>query len=260
MLLKVENLSYQIDQIQILHSIDLQIKKGEFVGIIGPNGSGKSTCLKNIYRVLKPTQGAIYINQQSLSQQTNKQIAKELAVVSQEFDYGFEFTVRDIVLMGRYPLKEFYEREDENDEIIIDDALHKVGVFHLKKRNFSTLSGGEKQRVLIARAISQETEFIIMDEPTNHLDVGYQMKVMDLVYSLEKTVLTAIHDLNMAMVYCDKVIIINHGKIVATGKPSEIISEQLIHDIYDVPAHIEYNQYLGRNMIIFKSYTEHHSK
>ncbi len=253
MLLKVENLSYQVDQIKILHGLNINVEKGDFVGIIGPNGSGKSTCLKNIYRVLKPTEGAIYINEKALNEQSNKEIAKELAVVSQEFDYGFEFTVRDIVLMGRYPLKEFYESENEHDEAVMDDALKKVGLFELKERSFTTLSGGEKQRVLIARALAQETEFIIMDEPTNHLDVGYQIKVMNLVRSLNKTVLTAVHDLNIAVAYCNKIIVINHGEIIATGTPNEVISEELIHKIYDVPAHIEYNEYLGRNMIIFKS-------
>ncbi len=253
MLLKVDDLSFQVDEARILKNIDLEIHKGEFVGIIGPNGSGKSTCLKNIYRVLNPTQGAIYINDKHLKKQTNKEIAKELAVVSQEFEYGFEFTVRDIVMMGRYPLKEFYERENEHDEDILNDSLKKVGVFELKHRSFSTLSGGEKQRVLIARAIAQETDFIIMDEPTNHLDVGYQMKVMDLVKSLNKTIFTAVHDLNIATTYCTKIIVINHGEIIATGTPSDIITEELIHTIYDVPSHIEYNEYLGRNMIIFKS-------
>ncbi len=253
MILKVENLNYQVDQIKILHELDLTVEKGDFVGIIGPNGSGKSTCLKNIYRVLKPTRGAIYINEKLLSQQTNKEIAKELAVVSQEFDYGFEFTVRDIVLMGRYPLKEFYEAENEHDELIMDNALKQVGLFEFKNRSFTTLSGGEKQRVLIARALAQETEFIVMDEPTNHLDVGYQIKVMNLVRSLKKTILTAVHDLNIAATYCNKIIVINHGKIIATGTPKEIISEKLIHEIYDVPVHIEYNDYLGRNIILFKS-------
>ncbi len=253
MLLKVENLSYQVDGINILHGLNLEVEKGEFVGIIGPNGSGKSTCLKNIYRVLKPTFGAIYINEQNLSKQSNKTIAQSLAVVSQEFDYGFEFSVRDIVIMGRYPLKEFYEAENADDERAVDNALKKVGLLDLKDRSFSALSGGEKQRALIARALAQETEFIIMDEPTNHLDVGYQFKVMNLVSSLNKTVLTAIHDLNIAATYCSKIIVIDHGKIIAVGKPSEVISEALIQQIYDVPSHIEYNEYLGRNMIIFKS-------
>lgn len=253
MLLKVENIYYEIDDVTILKDISLAIEKGDFVGIIGPNGSGKSTLLKNVYRVLKPTRGSIYLNAKKLSAQTNKQIAKELAVVSQEFDYGFDFTVREIVLMGRYPLKEFYEIQNKEDERIVDLALERVGLKSFKNRSFLTLSGGEKQRVLIARAIAQETEFIIMDEPTNHLDVGYQMKVMDLIRSLDKTVLTAIHDLNMAMVYCDKIIVINDGVIVQTGNPTEVITEELIQTIYDVPAHIEYNQFLERNMVIFKS-------
>ncbi len=253
MLLNVENLSYQVDKIKILQGLELNIKKGEFVGIIGPNGSGKSTCLKNIYRVLKPTQGAIYINSKNIAQQSNKEIAQELAVVSQEFEYGFEFSVRDIVLMGRYPLKEFYEAENEEDEQKIEAALSQVGLTNFKQRSFNTLSGGEKQRVLIARAIAQETEFIIMDEPTNHLDVGYQIKVMDLVNNLNKTILTAIHDLNMAMLYCDRIIVIDHGEIVSSGKPSDVLSEDLIESIYGVPAHIEYNQFLKRKLIIFKS-------
>ncbi len=253
MLLKAENLFYDIDDIKILEDISLEIKKGDFIGVIGANGSGKSTLLKNIYRVLKPTKGCIYLNEQDIKNLSNKEIAKELAVVSQEFDYGFDFTVKQIVLMGRYPLKEFYETENKDDEKSIDLALRRVGLEEFKDRSFLTLSGGEKQRVLIARAIAQETEFIVMDEPTNHLDVGYQMKIMDLILSLNKTVLTAIHDLNMAIVYCDKVIVIDDGKIIKIGKPSEIITEELIKKIYDVPSHIEYNDFLERNMVIFKS-------
>ncbi len=256
MLLKVENIYYEIDGVTILKDVNLAINQGEFVGIIGPNGSGKSTLLKNIYRVLRPTKGAIYLNDKKMSARTNKEVAKELAVVSQEFDYGFDFTVREIVLMGRYPLKEFYEMENKEDEKIVDLALDRVGLKSFKERSFLTLSGGEKQRALIARAIAQETNFIIMDEPTNHLDVGYQMKVMDLIRSLDKTVLTAIHDLNMAIAYCDKIFVIDDGVIVKTGKPADVITETMIQEIYDVPAHIEYNAFLQRNMIIFKSERE----
>ncbi len=256
MLLNVENISYHVDDVKILNDISLKIEVGDFVGIIGPNGSGKSTLLKNIYRVLRPTKGSIYINEKDLKEQTNREVAKELAVVSQEFDYGFDFKVKEIVLMGRYPLKEFYERENEYDNKIMEESLERVGLHHFQNRSFSTLSGGEKQRVLIARAIAQETDFIIMDEPTNHLDLGYQVKVMDLVRNLNKTVLTAIHDLNMAIAYCDKIIVINHGEILTVGSPHDVITEDLVKTLYDVPVHIEYNEFLGRNMVIFKSENE----
>ena len=253
MKLKVENLFYDIDNTNILSDINLQVEKGEFVGILGPNGSGKSTLLKNIYRVLNPTGGAVFLNEENVNLKTGRMIAKELAVVSQELDYGFEFSVKEMVLMGRYPLKSFYEKENDHDEKMVDYALKTVGMEGFKDRSFFTLSGGEKQRVLISRAIAQETDFIIMDEPTNHLDAGYQIKIMDLVRSLKKTVFTAIHDLNMAIVYCDRVIVLDNGKIVGEGKPKDVLTEKLLREMYGVDANIIYNEYLKRNIIVFKS-------
>ncbi|PID82680.1 MAG: ABC transporter [Clostridiales bacterium] len=247
----IENVGVVLDNTEIIKDISLFVKKGEFVGLLGPNGSGKSTLLKTIYREYDKTSGKIYIDSEDIDVKTNKELARKTAVVSQEFDYGFEFSVEEIVMMGRYPSKAFYENEDENDRKIIFDALDKVGMSSFIDRNFLTLSGGEKQRVLIARALAQQTELIIMDEPTNHLDIGYQLLTLDLIKSLDKTVIMALHDLNMALAYCDRVYLLNNGTINTFGTPREVITADRINNIYNTRVAMEYSEILNADHVIF---------
>ncbi|WP_125153011.1 ABC transporter ATP-binding protein [Clostridium rectalis] len=238
MYFKVENLSYEIENKNICHKIELNINKGEFIGIIGPNGSGKSTLLKNIYKVLIPNEGSIYLNNKDLVKSSNRESAEEMAVVAQENNIGFDFTVKDIVLMGRYPRKKLFQRSDSLDVDIIRKSLGKVGMENMINKSFPSLSGGEKQRVLIARALAQETEFLILDEPTNHLDIGCQIKILKFLKNLKKTILISIHDLNMAAEYCDRIYAIKEGKIVASGTPKEVLSVELIKKLYEVESEL----------------------
>ncbi|WP_026894180.1 ABC transporter ATP-binding protein [Clostridiisalibacter paucivorans] len=251
--LKVEQLKYRVEDKIILKDIDMYVNPGEFIGLVGPNGSGKSTLLKNIYKVLKPTVGNIYLDDYNLNNMSNKEVSKKLAVVSQEFDSGFDFSVEEIVTMGRYPQKSFYETSNKEDREIVLNALRKVGMFDFVDRSFFSLSGGEKQRVLIARALAQKTDFIIMDEPTNHLDIGYQIQIMDLIKDLQITTLTAIHDLNMAVMYCDRIYVMKEGKIIISGNPKDILDRALIKDVFNVDSHIRYNGMLKRIQIDFIS-------
>ena len=223
---------------QILKGISIESKDKELVGIIGPNGSGKSTLLKCIYRILKPDAGAVYLDGEELHSMSVKSSARKMAVVAQHNYYNFEFSVRDVVLMGRSPHKRAMERDNAEDFKIVDEALEKVGMLPFKDRSFSTLSGGEQQRVILARALAQKTNCLILDEPTNHLDIKYQLQLMDIVKELNLTVISAVHDLNIATMYCDKIFVVKDGNIVAFGSPADVLTKEFIKEIYEVDAEL----------------------
>ena len=193
-MLKVENIEYKTKQTKILRGVSLQVHQGEFVGVIGPNGSGKSTLLKNIYRMLTPTSGEILLDGKSLIKMSNRKMAERLAVVAQESEANFDFTVGEVVQMGRYPRKKMMEAANDEDREIVKQSLGMVGMDEFLERSFLTLSGGEKQRVLIARALAQETEMIILDEPTNHLDIASKEILESALNRYEGTVLFVSHD------------------------------------------------------------------
>lgn len=223
---------------EILHGIDFTAGDRSLVGVIGPNGSGKSTLLKCIYRVLKPSEGAVFVDGQPLSEYRVRDSAKKIAVLAQHNFYNFEFTVQDVVLMGRAPHKRALERDSAADFKIVHEAMERVGVTPLRDRLFSTLSGGEQQRVLLARALAQQTPCLILDEPTNHLDIKYQLELLDLVRSLDRTVIAAIHDLNIAAMYCDTIFVMQSGRIVAAGAPRDVLTRSLIRSVYEVDADV----------------------
>ena len=229
-MLRTENLSWG----KILQGINLYVKAGELVGIVGPNGSGKSSLLRCIYRVNKPSAGKILLNDSDVWRMRAKDVSKKLAVVPQEMPGEFDFTVWDIVSMGRYPHKGIIESFNSRDNELISQALQQVGMLELAERNFTSLSGGEKQRTLIARAIVQEAEILILDEPGNHLDIYYQLEIMNLISKPGVTCLTVMHDLNLAMQYCDRLYVMNEGRIYASGTSQDVLTPELIKKIYRV--------------------------
>lgn len=251
--LQVNNLKFSIDNEEILKDISFDIKNGAFVGIIGPNGSGKSTLLKNIYRVYKPSSGKIILDERVLSKLKEKECAQKIAVLAQESNTYFDFTVEQIVKMGRYPYKSIFEDYSKEDLQIVRQTLEKVGLENDMNRTFSTLSGGEKQRALIARALVQNADFLILDEPTNHLDIGYQIQLMDLVKNLKMTTLAAIHDINLAAMYCDYLIVIHKGKIIKVGSPEEVITVALLKEIFGVNAYVGINPINKKIQVSFMS-------
>ena len=222
----------------ILKGAELEIGDQEFVGIIGPNGSGKSTLLKCIYRVLKPTGGAVYLDGKPLDSWAYRDSARRLAVVAQHNYYNFDFSVRDVVLMGRAPHKRALDRDTAEDYQIVAESLDTVGMADFADRIFSTLSGGEQQRVILARALAQRTPCLILDEPTNHLDIKYQLQLMDLVRSLDRTVIAAVHDLNIAAMYCDRLYAVKNGRIVGQGTPKKLLTPDFIREVYEVNAKV----------------------
>lgn len=237
---------------QILKDLDMHIDNEEFVGIIGPNGCGKSTLLRTFYRVLKPKRGTILINDKNIDEFPLKETAREIAVVSQHNDQDFDFSVLDMVLIGRSPHKKFLERDNNEDYEIALDSLRKVGMEGFINRNYNSLSGGEKQRIILARALAQRTKCLILDEPTNHLDIKYQLQFMSIAKSLNITIISAIHDLNIAALYCDKVYAMKEGRIVSYGTPREVITEGLIKELYDVDSRIFIDEETNMINIIYK--------
>lgn len=236
--IRTDDLHAMLGGTEILHGIDFTAGNRSLVGVIGPNGSGKSTLLKCIYRVLKPSAGAVFVDGQPLSEYRVRDSAKKIAVLAQHNFYNFEFTVQDVVLMGRAPHKRALERDSAVDFKIVHEAMERVGVAPLRDRLFSTLSGGEQQRVLLARALAQQTPCLILDEPTNHLDIKYQLELLDLVRSLDRTVIAAIHDLNIAAMYCDTIFVMQSGRIVAAGAPRDVLTRSLIRSVYEVDADV----------------------
>lgn len=228
---------------EILKGITMAACGERFIGIIGPNGSGKSTFLKCVYRVLKPNGGTILMDGRELESYKVKESAQKLAVVSQHNYYNFEFSVEDIVMMGRAPHKKTMERDNAQDYTIVKEALEKVGMSSYQGRVFSSLSGGEQQRIILARALAQQTESLILDEPTNHLDIKYQLQLLDTVKDLGITVIAAFHDLNIAAAYCDEIYALKAGKVVAHGTPEEVITPQLIRELYEVEASVKTDEY-----------------
>ena len=223
----------------ILHDISLAIQDKEFVGIIGPNGSGKSTFLKCLYRVLQPSGGKIYFDGSELSSLSHRDTALKMAVVAQHSTVNFDFSVLEMVLMGRSPYKGLLDRNQLDDYEIARHALSEVGLSDFESRNFNTLSGGEQQRVILARALAQRTECLVLDEPTNHLDIKYQLELMTIVKRLDATVVSAIHDLNLAAIYCDRIIALKDGHIVCSGTPQDVLSSDTIRYIYGVSAMVQ---------------------
>ena len=240
--IKSENINVTLEKNNILKGINIEVDNKEVVGIIGPNGSGKSTFLKCIYRVLKPNDGAILLDNVDIKDMSVKESSKRLAVLSQHNNYNFDFTVKDIVLMGRSPHKKFMERDNEEDYDIVNEALKKVDMFEFKDRFFQSLSGGEQQRVILARALAQQPKCLILDEPTNHLDIKYQLQLMRIVKGLGIEVIAAIHDLNIAAMYCDKIYVLKDGEIIKNGKPKDVLTQELIKDVYEVDAEVIVNE------------------
>ncbi|MDO5725633.1 MAG: ABC transporter ATP-binding protein [Tissierellia bacterium] len=249
--IEVKDLHVSYGDTKIIKGIDLSVKENKFVGILGPNGSGKSTLLKAIYRVNPYDSGEIFIDNKNIKDIPLKENAKLLSVVQQVDDIPFDFSVYDMVIMGRTPYKKFMERDNLEDVRITKEAIEKVGLKGYEDRSIQNLSGGERQRVVLARAFAQKSKAMILDEPTNHLDINYQLSLMRLVKSLNCTCLCALHDINMAFMFCDEVYAMKDGKIIDKGDPDEIVTKELILELYDVKSKVVRDEETNRKYVLF---------
>jgi iron complex transport system ATP-binding protein len=230
--LRLDEVSVDIAGRRIVSGIDLTVGDHEFAGLVGPNGSGKSTILKTVYRVYRPSAGRVLLDDTDLLSLSHKDTARRIAVVTQESASEFDFTVREMVMIGRTPHKRSFERDTSSDYGIVDQAIERVGCKQLASRRFNTLSGGEKQLVLIARALAQQADHLILDEPTNHLDVHNQVEILEVVAGLGVTVLAALHDLSLAALFCQAIHVLRAGRIVAAGSPAAVLTPETILHAY----------------------------
>lgn len=249
--LETKGITYSIDGKIIIDGIDMSVKEGELVGIVGPNGCGKSTLLKNIYKVFTPDSGAAFIDGEDLSKLSNRKTAKKMSVMQQENIVDFDMTVYDMVMLGRFAHQKLFSGSSEEDREIVSEYIREVGLSGYENRHFLSLSGGEKQRTLLARALSQKASLILLDEPTNHLDIGYQYQIMNILKRQRLTILCCVHDLNIAAAYCDRIILMKNKKIFDVGSPKEMLTRENIKALFDIDTMIIENEKTGRLNIIF---------
>ena len=234
----VEQLKYAVDSNQILKGVSLEIPQGKMIGVIGPNGSGKTTTLKHIYRAINPKRGVVFIDGKDIHDFSYRESAKEMTVMKQEHNTDFSYNIYEMVMMGRTPYRKMFEADTKEDREVVLKALQYVGMEKYVNRSYTELSGGEKQRVMIARSLAQGTEIFILDEPTNHLDVHYQWALMHMIHNLNKTVIAVFHELNLAANYCDELYVINDGKIVDHGVPADILTSQMLAEVFKIEAEV----------------------
>ncbi|NJO82310.1 MAG: ABC transporter ATP-binding protein [Blastochloris sp.] len=251
MRLELTAVSWGVAEARIVREVSLDCPPGSFVGLIGPNGSGKSSLLRCVYRVLQPDAGTIHLDNDEVWELNARQAAQRIGVVLQEHSGEFDFSVREMVFMGRAPHKALFERDTAADLQIVEVALRKVNMLAFAERSFLTLSGGEKQRVLVARALAQQTRFLVLDEPTNHLDIRYQLEVLDLVRALGVTTIAALHDLNLAALYADRLYVLKEGALAASGPPEDVLTPELIQAVYGVRAEVAPHPATGRLHVVF---------
>jgi len=236
----------------IVKNFNLQVDKGDMLTIIGPNGSGKSTVLKAIGRLLKPMEGIIHLDGKLLWDMSNKDIAKEMACLSQHNSAPKDMTIRRIVGFGRNPHKAWFESLNKEDEEIIDWALENTNLKHMENKKITSVSGGERQRAWLAMALAQKPKVLLLDEPTTYLDINNQIEILELVRQLNEnlklTGVMVLHDLNQAAKYSNRVLVLKNGEIQALGKPEEILNKKLIRDVYSVDMNILKNQF-GEKLI-----------
>jgi iron complex transport system ATP-binding protein len=233
-----KELDFYFGNTRILNNITFEAKEGNLIGIIGPNGSGKTTLLKTLSRVLKPAGGLIFLNGTETSKLTPREIARDLAVVPQDTSVNFDFTALEVVLMGRTPHIGRLKKEEEEDRRIALDAMRVTGTIELKDRLITTLSGGERQKVIIAKALAQEPKILLLDEPTANLDIKNQIEIMELINEavVEKgiTAIMAIHDINLAARYCNEMIMLKRGRIFDAGRPKSVLNQKNIREVFGV--------------------------
>ena len=235
----VQDLSWSIKQKnqQILYPLSFKLKPRKILGVVGPNGAGKSTLLRLLYRFYRPTTGKIKINGIDIWQLTSRQVACSIATVLQENSSDFSLTVREIVTLGRTPYSKWLTNSNsESDKKIVQSSIDRLSLTKFENRHLNTLSGGERQRVMVARALAQEPDILILDEPTNHLDIRQQLEILNLLKDLSITVITSLHDLNMARSNCDEILLLKDGHALGFGNPNLILSESNISEAFRVKA------------------------
>ena len=252
--MEAQDVDFAVDAVRILDGVSLTSGAGEFIGLVGPNGAGKTTLIKCISGLLAHSQGTVHLDGRDLARMSPREIAKVVAHLPQNTSVDFGFTSLEVVLMGRNPHLGPFQLEGARDFEVARAGMQFTDTEWLSAREINTLSGGERQRVLIARALAQEPRLLLLDEPTANLDIQHQLQVMDLVRSLVDdglAAVTAMHDLNMASAYCDRIYVMSEGKVVASGTPAEVLLPGLINQVFGVGVTIDYDRHTGKPRLDF---------
>ncbi|MDR1630875.1 MAG: ABC transporter ATP-binding protein [Oscillospiraceae bacterium] len=248
-MIKTKNLNVKYEKHEVIPDFSFEVVQGEILSILGPNGSGKSTILNAIAKFIAHQDGVIYLEGSDMAKMGVKAVAKRLSVLAQVNQSPEDFTVRDLIYYGRLPHKKWYEQKNEKDDCVIEWAIGQTNLSALADKRVVTLSGGERQRVWIALALAQEPKVLMLDEPTTYLDICHQIEVLELLKDLNKrlglTIVMVLHDLAHAARYSDRVVVLQNGSMVADGRPEEVLTKELIREVYHVDAYIATDECLG---------------
>ncbi|WRH17654.1 ATP-binding cassette domain-containing protein [Microbacterium sp. JZ37] len=223
---------------EVVHAASFAAEEGEVVGLLGPNGSGKSSLLRTLYRAVRPVSGSVRIGDRDVRALRGREAARAVAVMLQDPATDFDLTVEETVLLGRAPHRASFGRDSAADLQIAEDAMRRTETERLRDRMVATLSGGQRQRVMLARALAQQSPVLVLDEPSNHLDIAHQHELMSTARDLGQTVLAALHDLNLAAQYCDRVVLLDQGRVVASGTPVDVLEPAVIRSVFGVEARV----------------------
>ena len=241
-MIRVNNLTYSYEKKEILKDVSLHISQGDFYALMGANGSGKSTLLKAISKMLLVEDNTVFISGKDINTYSSRELARNISVVSQRQHLNFEFSAHEMVLMGRNPYQKRLQNDTEEDRQIVENCMRKTDTWHLKSSSINKISGGEYQRVILARAMAQKTPILLLDEPLSNLDVSHQFEIISLLKELNKTenvtIVLVIHDLNLALEFCDKLILLKDGGIFYDGAIESGLTQPFIEQVFDVNSSI----------------------
>jgi iron complex transport system ATP-binding protein len=249
--LEAQAVTWEAGGRRILDDVSLRAASGRTVGLLGPNGSGKSSLLRCLAGLQRPTRGRVLLDGRDLPRWPRRDLARRVAVLAQESATELELTVADVVALGRIPHRPRLAGEDAHDLEIMATALAQVDLTGFARRRWHTLSGGERQRAQLARALAQEPRELLLDEPTNHLDIGHQLAFLNLVRRLEVTSVIALHDVNLAAMYCDELAVLHQGRVAAAGAPLDVLTPALVECVYGVPCRIDTDRPDGAPFVRF---------
>ncbi len=253
--MKIENISVGYRDNEVISKLSVEFGKGDFCALLGPNGAGKSTLLKAMIGFLPLSSGEIKINDRAMSSWKKKELAQEISLIPQDFQLQFDHKVRELIMMGRFPYLGYWQNYSTKDLQIVDNIIKQLDLVEFAEKNFSQLSGGERQRVTIGRALAQQSETILMDEAFSHLDINHQLEIMQLLSKINKEqnkrIILVSHNINLASEYCDRIIMLKAGKLIADGTPEAVITDENIQELYDTRLMIIKNPVSGRPNLIY---------
>lgn len=248
--LELQSVSVAARAVPLVHAVSIMAEPGSFLGIIGPNGAGKSSLLRTVYRATRPASGRILLDGTDIWRKPARWCAQRIGAVLQDMPAEFPLTARDVLAMGRAPHQFAHAAESVHDRALIEAAIGLLDLGALVARRFSSLSGGERQRVLLARALVQQPRLLVLDEPTNHLDLHHQMAFLELVGSIGLTVIAALHDLTLAAMFCDRLVMLDRGRVVAAGTPEQVLTAARLRAVYGVDTVIRQHPVRGTVVVL----------